>query len=274
MKIYIKSSLDYSNMFVGTPFKCDTITSYYNNFLNEKDLAYMQKAKNRTGEIVMMSPNEYFKESAEKIFHNRQSIDQLKRSREIDSKSNAEYKEAMKNGAKFPLCYLNYADNTQEGLHRMMVAGDLYGWDTKFPVLIVTVADQEWEDHINTVRAAHDFLNYDFEKVCKEAAYNLSDWKSAPPDNFVDLLKEEVIKEAKQYEDGYDIDVDIEIEEIDDHPQVRIYLTRYDDYEFEVASQPVKIWLDDLFDLEGESASNDIDIDDLEDLDIADLFIK
>lgn len=39
---------------------------------------------------------------------------------------------------KFPLPYLNLADNAQEGRHRMAVAAELFGWNEKFPVLVVT----------------------------------------------------------------------------------------------------------------------------------------
>ena len=38
---------------------------------------------------------------------------------------------------KFPLPYLNIATKQQEGRHRMYVAGELFGWDTRFPVLVV-----------------------------------------------------------------------------------------------------------------------------------------
>ena len=70
MKRYIKAArteftpdidIDYS-IFEGTPFKCDTDTEWYNRFLTKDVLAYQQKEKNRTGEIVMMSPNEYYEE--------------------------------------------------------------------------------------------------------------------------------------------------------------------------------------------------------------------
>lgn len=38
----------------------DTHVGFYNNFLNPKDLKYMQESKNRTGEIVWMTPEEYY----------------------------------------------------------------------------------------------------------------------------------------------------------------------------------------------------------------------
>lgn len=264
-----------TSMFDGTPFKPDTGTSYYNNFLNSKDLKYMQEQKNRTGAIVMMSPDTYFKESAEKIFKNRHSVEDILHSREYDSELNGEYSEAMKNGSKFPLCYLNYADDTQEGLHRMMVAGNLYGWQEEFPVLVVTVFDQETEDTWNTIRNCNDFLHHDFDKVCDAALDNLIDWKSPPPDNFEQIYRNEIIKAASQYEDGYDIDVDIEVTADSEggyepnDSRVEVFLTQFDDYELPVISNPFTFYLSEYFNISGDSNNQDID-----DIDLLSLFLK
>ena len=145
---YIRSSkeIDFGE---SCPFKRTTDTSYYDNFLNDKDLKYMQNAKNRTGEIVMMSPNEYIEQCANVIFHGRHTVDQIVKSRrysknlDTDIPIVTEYAEAMKSGSKFPLCYLNYAEDGQEGLHRMIAAGDAYGFDTKFPVLVIKPFDED-----------------------------------------------------------------------------------------------------------------------------------
>ena len=129
MKRYIKASftpdidIDYS-IFDGTPFKCDTGTSYGNNFLDKKDLKYYQEVKNRTGEIVMMSPDLYFWECGMHGFPHYVSEERLKRERRSDSTLIDEYKQMMQDGVKFDVCYINKADRSQEGLHRMMAAGD------------------------------------------------------------------------------------------------------------------------------------------------------
>lgn len=142
MKRYIKAAfvpdIDIDcHIFDGTPFKCDTDMDWYNRFLKKDALVYQQNHKHLTGEVVMMSPMEYFVECANRIFHGRYSVDDLRRSRSDEYGPYAEYMEAMKNGAKFPMPVLDYSDDGQEGLHRMQVAGDLYGWDTQFPVLVV-----------------------------------------------------------------------------------------------------------------------------------------
>lgn len=141
MKRYICASKE------STPdiFNLDTDTSYYNNFLNQKDLAYMQKAKNRTGEVVYMTPAQYYQECADNIFEDV-TVANLKLQRSSNSDFVERYKQAMLDGDKFPLCYLNYADNSQEGLHRMMAAGEAFGWDTKFPVLVVKAVDSRVEE--------------------------------------------------------------------------------------------------------------------------------
>lgn len=152
-------------------FKLDTDTSYYNNFLNEKDLAYMQKSKNRTGEIVYMTPSQYYQECATNIFEET-TVEDLKRQRRANSEDIAQYTQDMLSGDKFPLCYLNYADHGQEGLHRMMAAGEAFGWDTKFPVLIVRAVDNRKEQLNNIWRNWVDAV-YDAEQM----TYNADTWE-------------------------------------------------------------------------------------------------
>ena len=275
--IYASSDVDIdTSMFDGTPFKPDTDTSYYNNFLNEKDLAYMQKAKNRTGDVVLMSPNEYFEACSKYGFPDEVSVDNLHKSRKVDTETNDWMKQMMLSGEKFELPYINYADRTQEGLHRMMAAGNLFGWDTKFPVLIVKVFDTEWDNQIKAQRAFNDFNEYTFPKICKHAANNISDWRNPPPDNFVDQLKAEIIKSAQLFGEDTIIDVDIEINEREGHPLVQIWLSDYGAYTPTNLTDPVDIWLEDLYDLSGGTTSSDKiqpkDIADLSDDDIVDLF--
>jgi hypothetical protein len=268
------------SMFADTPFKPDTDTSYYNNFLNAKDLAYMRKAKNRDGEIIMMSPNEYFKACADKIFKGRHSVEDLKHQREYSRFKNGEslidnYTQAMKSGDKFPLCYLNYADSSQEGLHRMYAAGEAYGWDTKFPVLVITVFDQIWEDKVNLHREASQFEDYEFKDICEQAADNISNWRIAPPENLEFIYKDEIISVAKDA--GYDIDVNVEIRDHEGHPQLQAKLYRYKDYEYEYNTSPYEVWIEDLYDMgqyNNISSVNTANPDDIDDIDIIDLFFE
>lgn len=110
--------------------------SYYDNFLNDKDLEYMKKSKGLTGRIEYMTPGDYFKYTGR--FFNR--------SPQSDYESVIEDKETishlkdviLKYKRKFPLTYLNFSNNQQEGRHRMAVAAELFGWNEKFPVLVIT----------------------------------------------------------------------------------------------------------------------------------------
>lgn len=149
MKRYIRGNADV--------FKLDTDISYYNNFLNEKDLQYMEKSKNRTGKIVYMTPAQYYKECATKIFKDS-SVEQLKKQRRANSQYIEQYERDMAAGDTFPLCYLNYADHGQEGLHRMMAAGNVFGWDTEFPVLVVSAVDGRTEELNNIWRYWNDAI--------------------------------------------------------------------------------------------------------------------
>lgn len=163
MKRYIRSNADV--------FKLDTGVSYYNNFLNEKDLAYMQKSKNRTGEVVYMTPVQYYEECAKHIFEDT-TVESLKLQRSSNSEYINKYKEDMLAGDKFPLCYLNYADNGQEGLHRMMAAGEAFGWNTKFPVLVVRAVDSRVEQLNNVWRYWNDAIYR-----AQDIRYNQHGWE-------------------------------------------------------------------------------------------------
>lgn len=128
-----------------------TGVSYYDDFLSSKELNYLQKQKNRTGKIVMMSPRTYYHECAHRLFHT--SVRKLKQSRNRDNESLEWMRKQLQSGDKLELPYINYADTGQEGLHRMMVLGDMFGWDTEFPVLVVDVYDkqQEYDENLYSV---------------------------------------------------------------------------------------------------------------------------
>ena len=115
--------------------------SYYDNFLNPKDLEYMKRSKNRIGQIIYMTPGQYFNNTG-KMFNRTGRADYYLT---IENKGNIEHLKQVitKYKRKFPLPYLNIADNTQEGRHRMAVAAQLFGWNEKFPVLVVTKYDNE-----------------------------------------------------------------------------------------------------------------------------------
>ena len=109
--------------------------SYYDNFLNDKDLQYMQKAKGLTGHIEEMSPRDYFKYSAQ--FFNMSPETLINKIKNDEEAMNNLREMASKYKRRLMLPYLNFSNNQQEGNHRMLLAAELLGWDTKLPVLCI-----------------------------------------------------------------------------------------------------------------------------------------
>lgn len=88
--------------------------------------------------IVQMTPEEYFEACAEGF---GSSVGNQKRQIEADKSVLQHLNRVIDEyGRQFPIAYLNYAGEGgsfgQEGRHRMYVAGERFGWDTKFPVLV------------------------------------------------------------------------------------------------------------------------------------------
>lgn len=125
-----------------------TGVSFYNQLLTDPD--YMIQNKNLVGKIDYMSPIKYFEECG-KIFNSSKEVQIQQTSRDTKTLKHLEdvllvYKKT------FPLTFLNYAENTQEGRHRMYVVGDLLGWENKYPVLLVNWADPVKEQEKQNAR--------------------------------------------------------------------------------------------------------------------------
>lgn len=230
----------------------DTKVSHYNNFLNPKDLAYMEKSKNRTGEIVQMTPEDYFRECAENIFH--VSLKHLKDSRAFNADIIEKYASDMEQGDTFPLPYINYADKAQEGLHRMMAAGEAFGWNKKFPVLVVKAFDDEYEAQKQNFDNMRDYERHDFKMIVEQAKDEISDWDNMAPPDVLTQFRTAIIKAALNPEDpdieSNNIDVEVEAEDRNGGVRLHVYLTEFNGYEEDRwAGSEVTVWLDDMFDL-------------------------
>lgn len=301
---YIRSSIDVdidTSIFNGTPFECDTDTSYYNDFLNAKDLKDMQEQENRTGEVVLMTPEEYVRECADKIFKGRVTPKELIAQRYASKTEDGillidKYIADMKHGDKFPLCYLNYPSSAQEGLHRMIAAGEAYGWSTEFPVLVVTAYDSHAEEVEQDRRELKNFLYFDFNDICDTAVNNIADPHMKMPSNITSILRDEVISVANSYEEHYDIDVVVELANVSSRDTLMVYISRFGAYEMhgvdeypEPYSIPVAVLFDTgetaepiqpqnlgLSDEELDALLDDIDLDDIDlsDSGIAKLFFR
>lgn len=193
-----------------------THSSFYDDLI--KDPEYMSKHYNLKGDVVMMTPNEYFKECAEKVFNT--SVSSLRKQREIDEFTLQEIEDLIvKYKRQVFLPYINYAEKSQEGLHRMYVAGELFGWNHKFPVLAIN-----WVDEEKHKKAEHDrYINRVQNKV--ESAFNkctrYEEYSSY--DDFEDCLQYALDSEFEFSDDiktpvdfDFDIDGDNAIITIDD----------------------------------------------------------
>lgn len=255
----------------------DTTTthmSYYDNFLNEKDLKYMQDAKNLTGEIVYMTPDEYVDECV-KLFGRKYTAKQLEQQR--SDKLLPEYVEAMKRGDTFPLCFLNYADNGQEGLHRMFAAKKAFGPDYEYPVLVVKPYDQELWNEQKLNEEIRNFERWEFKDVIKEAESDLSDWSEPVPDDIAQQMHNKIDKIASRL--GYDIEVECEVNDYQGDLRLDVSLVAYKGHEIEyIEPSGASPWLGNMFDMDENSSDDDIDsllegLDD-SDLEVEDFFFK
>lgn len=168
-----------------------TNMSYYDDFLDPKELKYMQKEKNRDGKIVQMTPKEYYEACAKDIFGC--TVDHLLNSRKIHEDTIAKYRSDMKNGDVFPLCFLNYATQQQEGLHRMLAAGEEFGWDIEYPVLVVTVFNQELEDLKDKIYEMKKYFDWTFKddlsKVVDVVGEEFDAYRDYPPSDMTEILQ-------------------------------------------------------------------------------------
>ena len=146
--------------------------SYYNQFLASAE--YMRKETNLASSIQYLTPREYFEECA-KIFGT--STERQIQQTAADTATISHLKRVIQEQrSQFPLTFLNYAEGTQEGRHRMYTAAELTSWDTEFPVLVIDWADAELhrkqqeqqrisEDEYRIERAISEALRYEYDEI-------------------------------------------------------------------------------------------------------------
>lgn len=253
-----------------------TNMSYYDRFLNERDLKYMQEAKNLDGQIVYMTPDDYFKGAAT-IFGHKYTTRQLEEQRS-DSLT-PEYVEAMKNGDQFPLCFLDYANKGQEGLHRMFAARIAFGPNVKYPVLVITPCDQELWDKWELLDKINQFERYEFKDMIEDMERALGDWSIAPPEDIADQAKAYI--ESRFNRRGIDVTVNCKVNDYQGDKRLDVTLIEYNGHKIEdTEPSSASPWLGNMFDLDADNEDKDIDIDklldetDLSDLELEDFFFK
>jgi hypothetical protein len=157
---------------------------------------------------------------------------------------------------KFPLPYIDYATHytpSQEGLHRMMVAGDLFGWDKEFPVQIIRWVDEErakQEKEWKHKREIERYLSRAIDRALRYKYYNIEELE--------DQLRSEFESEVRYLDEFEGRDFSLDIEKLNEYNFVAVVDNKYK-FEFPVDAVNFIDRADTNSDLE------DIDLDDLSD---------
>ena len=115
---------------------------------------YQKFDKGRDSKIVYMDADHYIDYCAKNIFHS--SRDYVMEPVEEDKVH--KYANAMKEGNTFPVPYLDFIYEQQEGRHRALAYAEAFGDTAGFPVLIIYKAEPTLEEIDNYVKQR--FSNY------------------------------------------------------------------------------------------------------------------
>lgn len=242
--------------------------SFYDDFLSNdiKTLDYLRNSKNLKGEVVMMSPDEYYQACSDYGFPgSHPSIESLKKNRRRDEKILQHLKNVLTiYKHRFPMPVLNKAESGQEGLHRMMVIGDMFGWDHKVPVLVVDWADEDLAKQ-NKHRKYVEKIKYRIQQAVQETLR----YKFANIEELRQQLQWELDR-TLEYVEGIDIPVKFKLEE-DGRYGVFVVTVGEASYEFDYEDVKfVEVKEDDDF----EISEDDIDIDDIDLEDTEDFLVR
>ena len=190
-EVLTESDFDYHTGTVSGDDAIDTTTSETSwargHIPGDPSYDYNVNYKNQKGTIINLSPNEYYERCAAGF---NTTVDRLKKSR--DDGGIPELIDVIKvRKKKFPLPYINYTGRfSQEGLHRMYALGEIYGWDHKFPVLIIDYADKELHNRQEKERMEY-YTNWD-KDLLNRAVNSVIDDTYSGYSEFADALEEEI----------------------------------------------------------------------------------
>ena len=230
-----------------------------------KDYQYMIDEKNKKGEIVMMSPEEYYAECA-RGFHT--TPEELKRSRSTpEGYIKALERVITVKKKKFPMPFIDLtSEGSQEGLHRMMAAGNLFGWDHKFPVLVVDWADKERHE-----REVEEDRIWDLNRKIDRAFSAACRYTYLDKEDFEKQFSEELADEIfGAWNDTRPDPTTIGLEIIFNGPNS---LIKYDGVEYKFDESEIKIDTD-APEFEPEDFEDMEDFDDLDDIDLDEKVLK
>ena len=184
--------------------------SFYDQFLGTSELDYLHHNKNLKGDIVMMSPQEYYEECAYKIFNT--SVSKLKRERGEYDRRIIDKLHKVLTVYKRKLCMpmLNYADKGQEGLHRMLAIAEVLGWDHKVPVLVV-----DWYDSDRHEREENEARQYKIDTLVERAITETLHYQFTDLEDLTSQLQLELVRQFK-YESDVFVPEELDIKENDE----------------------------------------------------------
>ena len=198
---------------------------YYRDILAGSE--HYKTYENKVGKVVYMTPEEYYQKCADEIFKGRGvTVDSLKRHRAYDNYQLDDIKKVLnKYNRKLAIPILDYTGPGQEGLHRMMVAGELVGWDVKQPVLVIDWYDKERHKKAEEKKRYHD-IYYKIEKAVDKALHyhysNIDEFKDELEYTLPNVFyRDEVEFEFSSNEDSFTVTVD-GVEYSDDISKIKI----------------------------------------------------
>ena len=235
-----------------------TGVSFYDQLLpNSDEKEYMRKEKNLVGTIEYMTPQEYYEMCSQYGFPNKiVPVEKLKQERRIDKNTLEHLKLVLTEyGHKFPIPYVSIAERGQEGLHRMMVIGDMFGWDNaKYPVLVIRYADEERAKQEKENKIINRYSSY-----IRQAIRNTLQYKFTDFDELKEQLQFDLDREFR-YVDEVNKPVNFNI--IEDPEDDNYYLVNVGKAQADLEKALIK-WVEPQTDIDDDL--NDLELDDTED---------
>lgn len=224
--------------------------SFYDQFFDPSEFKYLRDNKNLQGKVVMMTPEEYYEECAKYCWPGKNiTPDSLKRQRSWDTDVIEKLKNVIfKYKRKLCMPMINYADPGQEGLHRMYVIGEIYGWDFKVPVLQVRHADED-----RAKRAAEEKRKSEIDWKVERAISDTLLYKFSDTEDFKSELRHHLYTQF-QFSDDIKIPENLQLEEIDE-----AFILSIAGYEYPIEKDEIK-WAES-----SKDELDDLDLDDTED---------
>lgn len=192
----------------GTNVVDETTTgvSFYNDFLKQSELQYLRDNHNLIGDIVSMSPKQYYEQCAKYAWEHPVSVTSLIKQRQANPETINHLKDVVL-VYKRKLCmpYINKANKAQEGLHRMLAIAEMFGWDHKVPVLVV-----DWYDPQRAEKEQQEKQQTRIDKFVNDAINDAIEYHY----NSLDEIDMQLVHELTQqfeYEDNIDVPKSLEL---------------------------------------------------------------